>query len=185
MTEAKIKATPVNGVAQFVEQELEPDEVVRLKETFSPEERKLFTGKLLASQEVPVSLVNRYTREAALIKGEDVESFGRRAGRFGAELGMKTVYKFLVMVVSMETILKKSQTIFSRIYNSGELTFDIGPGNATAYLRDFPAEEVGCARLSGWLEHLGSAAKVTSIDVRHVSCRARGEKECRWELKWE
>ena len=184
MAEVKIKATPVNGVVQFIRRELTPAELEKVTSQFAPDEMKYFTGSVLASEEIPVVLVNRFTRAAAEAKGESVESFGRRAGRFGAELGMKTVYKFLMLVMSVETILRKAQTIFSRVYNGGTFTVDASDKSAIFHLSDFPSEEVGCARLSGWMEKLGEAAGATNLKVRHDECMAKGAKECRWDLSW-
>lgn len=185
MTEAKIKATPVNGVVQFIENELTDEQLEKLRSQFSPEELRLFTGRVLASQEIPLALVNRYTRAAAEVKGESVESFGRRAGRYGAELGMKTVYKFLMLVMSVESILQKAETIFGRVYNTGTFKVDAKDKSAVCTLTDFPSEEAGCARLSGWMEKLGEAGGAKNLSTRHVSCMAKGASECRWEVAWQ
>ncbi|MDX1584390.1 MAG: hypothetical protein R3338_12400 [Thermoanaerobaculia bacterium] len=185
MAEAKIKATPVNGVVQFIEQELTLEELEELKSRFSPEELRYFTGRVIASEEIPIDPVNRFTRGAAEIKGESVESFGRRAGRYGARLGMKTVYKFLMFVMSVETILQKAETIFGRVYDTGNFKVDAEEKSAVCHLTDFPSTEVGCARLSGWMEEIGEAAGAKNIAVQHVSCMAKGGGECRWELAWQ
>lgn len=185
MAEARVKATPVNGAVKFIQQELTPEQLRTVRELFTPQELKYLSGSVLASEEVPLELLNRFTRMAAEAKGQSVESFGRGAGRFGADLGMKTVYKFLMLVLSMETIFKKAQTIFSRVYNMGQFNVEVSGKTAVAHLREFPSEEVGCARLSGWLEYLGTAVGVDNMKVRHVECIAKGAKECRWEMSWE
>lgn len=182
---AKVKATPVNALSKFVRDELTYEQLTSVLDQFSDHERKFFTGSLLAHELIPVSTVNRFTQLAAEAKGEDVKSFGKRAGAFGARMGLKTVFRFLMVMMNVETVLRKAAFTWTRIYDTGRMESRAGDKSAEVYLHDFPSEVPGCARITGWIEHIGEAAGATGIQVVHGECRAEGGETCRWDATWQ
>lgn len=184
MKDVKVKATPVNGLAEFVQSQLTTAEFEKVLSQLPPDHAAYFNAHLLAHQEVPLSAVNRFTALAAAAKGESVKSFAHRAGVYGATEGLKTVYKFILMMLSIEFALKKAPLMWSRVYDSGTLEVTTtGENTATIKTVDFPADEAGCARIGGWFETIGVKAGAKNIVVKH-SCRVEGAKECRWDFTW-
>lgn len=184
MKEAHVKAVPVNGLYGFVTSELTREQLKATIESLPPEDRQWFTGHLLAHQQVPYSAVNRFTVAAARQNGEPLESFAIRAGRRGAELGLKTVYKFVMMVMSIEAVLRKAPLMWSRVYDSGEMTVESTGNSARIHVTDFPSEEAGCGRATGWFTVIGERAGAKNLKVDHPVCVARGGHECRWDFTW-
>src|SRR5207244_4298045 len=123
------------------------------------DDARWFTGHVLATDVVPLDKVNRFTALAAEKKKEPVRLFARRAGRFGAEIGIKSVYKFILAVLSIEHVLRKAPFMWTRVYDGGTITVET-PGNnlARIHVTDFPAHEAGCGRISGWFEVIGERA---------------------------
>lgn len=184
MPEAKVKAVPVNSLVEFVQKELTQSEFQSAIAKLLPGESKYFTGHLLANEVVPLTSVNQFTRAAAEAKGEQVASFGRRAGRYAGEQGIKSVYRFIMMVMSIDSVLKKAPFMWSRVYDVGTLEVESVGNSAKIRLRDFPSEHAGCARVSGWFEIIGEKAGAKDIRVIHPTCIAQGDKECVWEFNW-
>lgn len=179
-----VKAVPVNGLAQFASKELTPEQLQSVLAAMGPDAR-YFTGHLLATEQVPLPIVNRFTNTAAAAKGEPVKSFGKRAGRFGAELGLKTVYKFIFTILSIEFVLKKAPFMWSRVYDGGVVDVESGHNRAKITLRNFPSEVPGCARATGWFELIGERAGAKDIVCNHSVCMAEGGKECVWDFNWK
>src|SRR5688572_24465909 len=119
--EVHVKATPVNGLAEFVRRELTPAQLQSVLDRFSPQEARLFGGRMLAHEQVSVATVNAFTTYAAEAKGEPLKSFAYRAGRFGAEAGLKSVYKFMMMLMSIESVLSKAPFMWARVYDGGAM----------------------------------------------------------------
>jgi hypothetical protein len=181
--QAHVKAVPVNGLAQFVMKELTPDQLQSVLSGLGADAR-YFTGHLLAHEQVPLEVVNRFTADAATAKGEPVKAFGRRAGRFGAELGLKTVYKFIFTVLSTDFVLKKAPFMWTRVYDTGTMNVESGQGKAKIVLSDFPSEIAGCARATGWFELIGERT-ARDLTCNHTTCMAEGGRQCVWEFAWK
>jgi hypothetical protein len=179
-----VKAVPVNGLVQFVESELTPQQLSRLLASMPPERSRYLTGHLLATEVVPLDVINEFTERAANEKHEAVKTFARRAGRFGAEQGLRTVYKFILMVLSIEAVLKKAPFMWTRVYDGGEMTVEAGESTAKIRMRDFPAHPAGCGRITGWFELIGERAGAKDLHVSHSSCMAEGGSECVWSFVW-
>jgi hypothetical protein len=183
MPDIHVKAVPVNGLFQFVSGELAPEQLRGVLEKLGPDAR-WFTGHLLAHEVVPLPVVNRFTELSAEVKREPVKSFARRAGRFGAELGLKSVYKFILAVLSVEAVLKKAPFIWTRVYDGGVLKVDAAQNRAQIHLSEFPSSIAGCGRIGGWFEVVGEHAGAKELRLLHSSCAAEGGDECRWDFSW-
>jgi len=185
MKDAHVKAVPVNSVIRFVQGELPAADFARLLERFPEEERRYLRGSLLAHELAPLDILNRFCVAAAEAKGEPVKSFCHRAGRFGAEQGIRSVYRFVMLVLSPEAVLKKAPLMWSRVYDCGEISIESTDTSARVHIRDFPSHPAGCARITGWLEVLGEKSGARDIAVQHATCMAEGGSECLWTLAWK
>ncbi|HVT03489.1 MAG TPA: hypothetical protein VHL58_08980 [Thermoanaerobaculia bacterium] len=180
-----VKAVPVNALVEFVRKELSGEQLQSVLGKFSPADAGLFTGHLLATDQVPVRAVNEFTRLSAAAKGEPVKAFGRRAGRFGAEQGVRSVYRFIMMVMSTESVLRKAPFMWTRVYDGGEMEVEALPKSAKIHIRNFPSEEAGCARITGWFEKIGELSGAKNLRTAHISCMAEGGKDCTWTFEWQ
>ncbi len=183
MSEPNVKATPVNGLVSFVRGELSAQQFEAVLAALPPEQRKLFGGDLIASAMVPLGAVNTFTRAAAAQKGEPVTDFAVRAGRHGAALGLKTVYKFILALMSPQSVLNASPMMWKKVYDAGEVVVEPGERGARIRVRDFVPDAAGCGRITGWFTVIAErSARDARVD--HATCGARGDSECTWEFRW-
>jgi len=183
--DAKVRAVPVNSLVRFAGEELSQEQLETALDRLTADERRWFNGHLLAHEVVPLDVVNRFTAYAAEAKGEAVKAFAHRAGRFGAQQGIKTVYKFLLMVMSPAAVLKKAPLMWGRIYDTGTVSIESTSSSARIFIRDFPSHVAGCARVTGWFEVVGEGSGAKNLKVTHTTCIAEGAKECIWDAVWE
>lgn len=183
--QAHVKATPVNGLAEFVKKELSPAQFQKVLDRFAPAEARYFGGHLLAHEQVPLTTINQFTTYAAEAKGEPLKSFAYRAGRYGAEAGLKTVYKFMMMLMSIESVLQKAPFMWARVYDTGNMKVESWDGGAKIHVRNFPSQPASCGRITGWFEVIGERAGAKNIRLIHGPCMAEGGEECLWTFSWD
>jgi hypothetical protein len=184
--EVRVKGTPVKSFLAFLDQDLSPEQRARVFEAQSGElVDRMRDRQILATEFVPVSVLNQLTIEAARVKGEPMESFARRAGSFAAREAVNTVMRFLVRIFTPDTLLQKASSIWRTVYDRGEMKATReSDGKARVVLNDFPSEPAGCARITGWMEGMVGLTKVKNPVVRQVKCFSKGAPACEWEITW-
>jgi predicted hydrocarbon binding protein len=180
-----VKGSPVRSLQKFVEAELSAEQREAMYRALPVEYGTRFRAPILATETVPVHMLNRFTEEAAVAKGEPVEEFAKRAGREGASDAVKGIYRFFALVMTPPAILSKASQMWSSLYNRGELRVDEQTENsARIRLMNFPSEVAGCARLSGWIERMAGLTGVKAIRIEQTACAAKGGTYCEWKLHW-
>lgn len=180
-----VKGSPVRSLQKFVEAELTPEQRETLFRNISPEYAARFRTPILATETVPVRMLNAITEEAAKIKGEPVASFALRAGRQGASDAVKGVYRFFALVLTPAALISKASQMWSSIYNRGEMRLEEEkPKSAKVRLSNFPSEPVGCARITGWIEQLIALTGAKNVRAIHTECVTKGGKACQWNITW-
>jgi hypothetical protein len=180
-----VKGTPVRSLQQFIEIELDPEQREQMYALLPPEYAARFRTPILATETVPVHMLNVVTEQAAKAKGEPLESFARRAGRAGASDAVKGIYRFFALVLTPAVLLSKASPMWSTLYNRGKLAV-VSQTDKSAHIRlsDFPSEPAGCARLNGWLERMGELTGVKDITIHKTACVAKGAPACEWQMSW-
>lgn len=180
-----VKGSPVRSLQKFIDGELTHEQRQRVFDALPLEFATRFRTPILATETVPVHMLNRLTEEAARARGEALEVFARRAGRHAAADAIKGIYRFFALVLTPVAILGKASTMWKSLYNRGEMRIDEQTENsARVRIVDFPFELAGCARFTGWIEGMATLTGVKKLDIDHTDCYARGGKCCEWRLKW-
>ena len=180
-----VKGSPVRSLQKFIDSELTPAQREGVFAALPAEYGTRFRSPVLATETVPVHMLNRFTEEAAKAKGETVEAFARRAGREAAGDAVKGIYRFFALVMTPPALLGKAGQMWSSLYNRGELRVeDQTEKSARIRLNNFPSEPAGCARVTGWIERMAELTGVKNITVTQTQCFAKGAQACEWNLKW-
>ena len=180
-----VKGSPVRSLQKFLDAELSPAQREAVFESLPPDYAKRFRSPVLATETVPVHMLNRMTEAAANARGETVDAFARRAGREAAGDAVRGIYRFFALVMTPPALLSKAGQMWSSLYNRGELKV-VEQTDKSAHIRldNFPSEPAGCARVSGWLERMAELTGVKNITVNQTQCYSKGAKCCEWDLKW-
>ena len=180
-----VKGSPVRSLQKFINAELDAPQRDAMFGALGPEYAR-FRSPILATETVPLHMLNRLTEAAAIAKGESLDSFARRAGREGANDAMKGVYRFFAMVMAPTAIISKLGLMWSAMYNRGELrVYDQTPHSVRIALENFPTEPAGCARFSGWIEQIAELTGAKNTKIEKLQCFTKGEACCEWKLDWE
>jgi len=180
-----VKGSPVRSLQKFIDAELTPEQRETVLKSLPPEWATRFRAPVLATETVPVHMLNRFTEEAAKAKGEAVDAFARRAGREAAGDAVKGIYRFFALVMTPTALLGKASQMWSSLYNRGELRVDDqSDKSARIRLMNFPSEMAGCSRVTGWIERMAELTGVKNIKVEQTQCYAKGAQFCEWKLSW-
>ena len=180
-----VKGSPVRSLQRFLETELTPEQRDAVLDRVPLEYATRFRSPVLATESVPVHMLNRLTEEAARTLGEPLDEFGRRAGREAAGEAVKGIYRFFALVLTPPALLAKASQMWSTLYNRGEMKVDEQTEtSARIRILNFPSEAAGCARVTGWIERMAEMTGVKQIEVEQTQCFAKGAACCEWRLRW-
>jgi hypothetical protein len=182
---ATTKGNILKSLLKFIESDLTPDQFAKTLAGLSDEQRALATSRVLPSAHVPEVLLNRLTELAAAAKGEELDSFGQRAGK--AEVADAVgLYRFLVVVLTPNALLSKASISWSSVHNTGKMSVENQtPTSARIRLTGFASERSHCARLTGWFVRLSEMTGAKDVRILHDECITRGSKDCSWGLLWK
>lgn len=181
-----VKGSPVRSLQKFIDSELTATQREQLFRAMPTEFAARLSSPILATETIPVHMLNRFTEEAAKVKGEPLQSFARRAGREGASDAVKGIYRFLAMVLTPPALLGKASQMWSSLYNRGDMRVDEQTsGSARIRLLKFPSEVAGCSRVTGWIERMAELTGAKKVTVQQTQCFAQGAPHCEWVIKWE
>jgi len=184
-TVATSKGTILKSLLKFIEDELSSDQRQQVIAKLEPAVAELMQGRVLVSQPVPEAALNRITDAAAEVKGEDLESFGMRAGRAELQDAMG-IYRLVFAVMTPNALIGKASSLWRQVHNTGAMAVtDKSDTHARIELSDFPSELAHCARLAGWFHGLAEMTRVRNVRIDHDICRAKGGPLCAWTLRWE
>jgi hypothetical protein len=180
-----VKGSPVRSLQKFIDAELTSPQREALFRSLPPEYATRFKTLILPTESIPVHMLNRVTEEAAKVKGEPVDVFGRRAGGEAASDAVKGIYRFFALVLTPPALLSKASQMWSSLYNCGEMRVEDQTSNsARLRLVNFPSEIAGCSRITGWIERLAQLTGVKDVKIEHLQCFARGGACCEWKVTW-
>lgn len=180
-----VKGSPVRSLQRFIEAELTPEQRDQVFDALPAEYAARFRSPILATETVPVHMLNRFTAEAARARNEEVEAFARRAGREAASDAVKGIYRFFALVLTPPALLSKASHMWSSLYNRGEMRVDEQTDtSARIRILNFPFERAGCARATGWMERMAEMTGVKNIQVEQTQCVAEGGACCEWRVSW-
>jgi uncharacterized protein (TIGR02265 family) len=184
-TTVTVKGSPVRSLQKFIDTDLSHDQRETVFRNLPPEYATRFRSPILATETIPVHMLNRLTEEAAKSKGEPLESFARRAGREAAGDAIKGIYRFFALVMTPQALLSKASQMWSSLYNRGEMKIDQQTEKgARIRLMNFPSEAAGCSRITGWIERMAELTGAKDVRVEQTGCFAKGAPHCEWMLKW-
>ena len=181
-----VKGSPVRSLQKFIDNELTPQQREVVLGSIPDEFAKRLRGPILATETIPVHVLNVFTEEAAKAKNEPVDQFARRAGREAASDAVKGIYRFFALVLTPPALLSKASQMWSSLYNRGELKVEDQTANsARIRLVNFPSELAGCARITGWMERMAEMTGAKNVNVQQTQCFAKGQPSCEWIVKWQ
>ncbi len=180
-----VKGSPVRSLQHFLEKELTAEQRKAALSVLPPPFASRLASPVLATETIPVFILNQLTEEAARVKGETADAFARRAGREAAGEAIKGIYRFFALVLTPAALLSKASPMWTSLYNRGDMRVENQTDRgATLKILNFPSEAVGCARITGWIERMGEMTGARNLHAVQTQCYAKGAPHCEWSVTW-
>ena len=181
-----VKGSPVRSLQKFLETELTPEQRETVFASLPPEHAARMRGPVLATETIPISVLNQMAETAAKVKGAPLDDFARRAGREAANDAVKGIYRFFALTMTPASLLTKASTMWSTLNNRGTMQVgDRTDHSATLKLLDYPSAAVHCARVTGWIERMAEMTGASNVRVEQTQCYAKGAPHCQWTIHWQ
>src|SRR5687767_1043073 len=116
-----VKGSPVRSLQKFIEQNLTPEQRESVFQNLPTDYAARLRVPILATETVPVHMLNRFAEEAAKARGESLQQFGRNAGRYSADQAIQGIYRFFALVLTPSALLSKAGQMWGSLNNRGQL----------------------------------------------------------------
>ena len=181
-----VKGSPVRSLQKFLETELTPEQRETVLASLPAPFATRLRGPVLATETIPIAVLNQMAETAARAKGEALDAFARRAGREAANDAVKGIYRFFALTMTPASLLTKASTMWSTLNNRGTMQVgDRTDRGATLKLLDYPSEAAHCARVTGWIERMAEMTGAKDVRVEQTQCYAKGAPHCQWTINWQ
>ena len=181
-----VKGSPVRSLQKFIDAELTPAQREAVLAALPANFAQRMRAPVLATETIPIWVLNVMAEEAAKAKGEPVDAFARRAGREAANDAVKGIYRFFALAMTPASLLNKASTMWSTLNNRGEMQVrNQTDRTAAIQLLDYPSESVHCARVTGWIERMAELTGAKNVQVEQTQCYAKGAPQCAWTISWQ
>lgn len=181
-----VKGSVLIGLLKYIFKELtEQQKDIFLLQIDEVYRNKIIENRILSTDRVDVSMVNKLTLIAASVKGKPAKVFAKDVGRFGAEEGMKSAFAIYSRIKTPNAQMAKASVMWSSLYDKGKMeTIRVSKDTAIVRLINIPTETIMCERIYGWLERTNQIAGLKNVKVVHTKCCSFGQSHCEWQITW-
>jgi len=184
----QIKAQGLLNAARWIEEQHGREALRSVLHACSPAVRARYT-EVTAIDWHPVEEFLEFVEAAERILGGP-HANGRIAeaiGAAGARANMKgAIVRFAIWVSQPDSLMRRVPGLWSQYNDEGALSLlsidDRGIRIEVTGLKK--PHSLFCAVLTGWSREVCLALKAISPVSKHVLCRARGDSQCIWEVRY-
>jgi hypothetical protein len=183
----EIKGVPFNTLKNFIKMRCGENELQKVLNALSEEDRKIVGGDVLVSNwfdfDIFVRFANAMVKE--LFKGD--ESILEEYAQWSVGRQLKGIYKIFAVFVSIESFVNKASSMINTYYRGAEVSARIvAPNKAVAVYKGYQAHQY-CIELimKGWIkgafEYLGGRNCVTVVSTSLKEGKGYFELTATWE----
>jgi len=142
-----------------------------------------FPAVLLPTAKYPTAMLFATIEAARDVLGP--EDFYEGCGRGIVEYEVNVFLRFAMKLASPRGILDHATEAWRKVHSTGEWNVTGPDGAAAAELIGFVTTEGYCRMLVAYFLRLLELTGARGVGVKHVECRARGAKSCRYLATWK
>jgi hypothetical protein len=156
----------------------------------SSDDRVVLTGLVIHGGWYPVGVWNRVLKVVLQRHYPSMDDGMRQVSQFIANADLNSVYKMVLRLGSPEFLLKRTDSLWSRYFDTGKMFHEeLGPRRWKLRL-DAPTDEnkapsyFTCGPgVSAWVGH-GLRLTGTDARVEHIRCRMSLSGPCEYAVQW-
>jgi hypothetical protein len=155
----------------------------------TPEDRAILDGIVIAGGWYPVGVWNRALGSLLARHTVAIDAEMRKVASYIADRDLNSVYKMILRLGSPEFLLRRTDSLWSRYFDSGRFTHEELGAKRFKLLLEAPRTADSPDRLtcgpgvSAWIE---MGMKNTGVEgrVQHVDCRFENGQRCEYIATW-
>jgi hypothetical protein len=184
---SQTKAIHLHNFRKLVLQQAGEPGWQEIAKRLSSEDRQLLNQPALASQWIDYAFWWRLLVAADQALGQGDYQWIHTMGGFDAQENLQGIYKPFLQLMSVKAVVKSSNLIWRRYYDSGEMrVIRLEDQEAEIHLHDFPGLQVHHeVEIIGWMEGALKLVRATRAKVSHDLCLAKGDPYCRFLIRWQ
>jgi hypothetical protein len=186
---AGVKGTLLVHFRDYVREHEGDAEWDRVIASLSPADAAVFAGVLLQSPFYPVGALNRAVA-AFMHRRPNPRLTMQQLASYTAERDLPTLYKVLMKLATLESILRRAESVWRRYFDEGSVACEArGPKHYELLLSAPTDDDAGPGPLicgvavPTWWQHAFRIARVRAAIV-HEPCRFGGADVCRFTVRW-
>jgi hypothetical protein len=185
MSGARVKGTALLSTKQFLVERFGVDGVQRVLAALGPADHDLFERRLQAHLWYPFDHWIHLCEATARLLADGDLSVCREMGRYGGLKDLPVAVPHLLQGGDPLKVVAFAPQLWSLYYDSGRVEVrDARPGYFELLIQDFAQPHEGhCLRVAGWIDACIELYRATGR-TEIVTCRARGDEECRLRSSW-
>ena len=181
----RVKAQGLINAAKFIEERFGRDALGEVVRACSPAVRETYMTATVINWH-PVEELCEFVEVAESKLSVTNRRFVEEIGAAGARANMRGMILRLAFYLAKPAfMMKRAADLWRQFNDEGAmdlLKFDERHAEVEVRGIKQPRESF-CRLLTGWCSEVTTALGVRSVTARHVSCRARGETRCLWEVR--
>jgi predicted hydrocarbon binding protein len=170
----------------FIEHRFGADAKGAVLRRLGDEDRELLGGIVLPITWYPLAPFGRLLRamDGELGRGDLSLVFER--GEWTATRDLHTLRKAILKFVTIPWVIGKGASLWPQFHDTGRWEVrQMSKDHAVAELYDLGVVDSAiCASIGGWISGLAKETGERRVEVRHTTCRAKGDPACVYEVQW-
>lgn len=153
----------------------------------SPDDRAVLQKPIVTASWVDYGVYLRWMLTADKVLGKGDFAVVHEINRYSARKDTGGIYKFLLRIISTETIISNAAGAWRQFYDTGKFAVVVKEHHRFVFeVTEFPDIPLHHDQEnSPYLDELLRLCGGRNTKVTHPKCIARGDASCIWEMKWE
>jgi predicted hydrocarbon binding protein len=184
MGETFMKGSTVISTLEFLR---ERGTLQKVLANLQPPHEEYFTGRVLPSSLCPARTFSALLDQVCQVHGDDALATCYEIGRRIVNDGLQSVYQVFLRRGSPLWVLRRSPGLWRSYFKNSDIEILEAEGThgTLKVVEKHHPSEADCETRRGGIAETLHLAGARQLEVVHSRCRARGDTECVFEIRWK
>jgi hypothetical protein len=184
----KVKGTIITSVQGFIKENF-PNRYGEWIDNLPADSKRIYSNPIMATEwySYQDGLIKPSELAAKLFYSKDEKKTAWDIGRYGAEVGLKGIYKVFILIATPQFIMKRAGKILASFYDPSVLVLgEERPLGVDIHITEFPDPTVIAEyRIAGWMEKALEICGVKNITIDITKSLTKGDELTVYVVDWE
>ncbi|MCP4652656.1 MAG: hypothetical protein GY858_04655 [Candidatus Omnitrophica bacterium] len=185
--DATVKGNQIKITIDFLKENFGDNALDKLFVHMDQRIKRILSRPILDISRIPETAFSQLIVTAEKVFGSKNYRLSRDIGHYLAHKSVPKFYQIFIKLGDPFFVIKRSQSFWKTIHNTGTLVFEAtGPNSTTGQFKDFacPQKEF-CSLLLGYFGAVCEMCGYTPISVVETKCICEGDDFCEFAISWK